>query len=68
MHILGHCPWLPGYIGMQTVLLTLTMAGLFPDKPHIPNRITSFLGEPLLFIFLLTFYYGNLQMYKIKTS
>ena len=29
-------PWLPGYIDvMQTVLIILTMAGLFPDRLHI---------------------------------
>ena len=31
MHIPVHSPWLPGYINvMQTVLIMLTMAGLFP--------------------------------------
>ena len=30
-----HSPWLLGYINvMQTVLVILTMAGLFPDRPH----------------------------------
>ena len=29
-------PWLPSYIdGTQTVLLMLTMAGLFPDRPRV---------------------------------
>ena len=29
-------PWLPGYIDIaQTVLVPLTMTGLFPDRPHI---------------------------------
>ena len=29
-----HSPWLPGYISVaQIVLVTLTMAGLFPDRP-----------------------------------
>ena len=28
----AHCPWLPGYNGVvQTVLITLTTAGLFPE-------------------------------------
>ena len=36
MRIPVHSPWLPGYIdAMQTVLVMLTMAGLFPDRPHI---------------------------------
>ena len=31
-----HSPWLPGYIDvMQTILITLTMAGLFLDTPRI---------------------------------
>ena len=30
-----HSPWLPGYIDVaQTVLIILTMAGLFLDRPH----------------------------------
>ena len=40
-----HSPWLPGYIDVtQTVLIILTMAGLFPDRHHIltlwPNNST----------------------------
>ena len=36
MHIPVHPPWLPGYIGaLQTVLIMLTMVGLFPKRPHI---------------------------------
>ena len=36
MRIPVHCHWLPGYIGvMQTILIILSMAGLFPDRPHI---------------------------------
>ena len=31
-----HSPWLPGYMGVtQTIFIILTMAGLYPDKPHI---------------------------------
>ena len=31
-----HSPWLPGHIDVvQTVLIILTMAGLFLDRPHI---------------------------------
>ena len=36
MHIPVHSPWLPGYNHvMQTILVTLKMAGLFLDRPHI---------------------------------
>ena len=31
-----HYPWLPGYVDVvQTILVILTMAGLFPDRPHV---------------------------------
>ena len=34
MHIPSHSPWLPRYINVvQTILVILTMAGLFLDKP-----------------------------------
>ena len=33
-----HSPWLPGYIDvMHTILIILTLAGLSPDRPHIPR-------------------------------
>ena len=36
MHIPVHSPWLPGYINVaQTILIISTMAGPFPDRPHI---------------------------------
>ena len=36
MRIPIHFPWLPGYIDVsQTVLVILTMAGLFSDRPRI---------------------------------
>ena len=36
MHIPVHSPCLPGYIHVtQTILVKLTMAGLFLDRPHI---------------------------------
>ena len=36
MHILVHSPWLPGYINvLQTILIILTMAALFPDILHL---------------------------------
>ena len=35
MRVPIHSPWLPGYIDvMQTILIILTMAGLFLDRPH----------------------------------
>ena len=43
-----HSPWLPGYTDVQTVLVILTMAGLFLDRSHITcpdvyeNRFTSY--------------------------
>ena len=40
MWILVHSPWLPGYIdATETILVILTMSGLFPDGPHICNCI-----------------------------
>ena len=40
MHIPVHSPWLPGYMNVvQTVLIILTMAQLFLDRPHIPSQI-----------------------------
>ena len=48
MRILVHSPWLTGYIDVvQTILIILTMAGLFLDRP----RIVQFLQ------FLSTKYY-----------
>ena len=30
-----HSPWCPGYLdAVQTILIILTVAGLFPDKTH----------------------------------
>ena len=35
-----HSPWLPGYRGFaQTILVILTMAGLFPDRPHVSPHL-----------------------------
>ena len=35
-----HSSWLPGYMDVtQTILIVLTMAGLFPDRPHLCIRI-----------------------------
>ena len=42
-HMPVHSPWLPGYIDVaQTVLVTLTMAGLCLDIPHMCDRIRVF--------------------------
>ena len=44
-----HFPWLPGYIDVViTILIILTMAGLFPDKCHI-----SILWEMVSFQYLI---------------
>ena len=38
LHISLHSPWLPGHINvMQTVLIMLTMAGLFTDRPRMSS-------------------------------
>ena len=38
MHIPVRSPWLPGHINvMQTILVILVMAGLFPDRPCVPS-------------------------------
>ena len=34
-----HSPWLPGYTAVQTVLVIVTMAVLFLNRPHIWNKI-----------------------------
>ena len=34
-HIPVHSPWLPGYMEAVTILVVLTMAGFFPDRPPI---------------------------------
>ena len=43
MRIPVHSPWLPGYIEVtQTILIILTMARLFPDRPRIcTNRMSA---------------------------
>ena len=47
MHVPVHSPWHPGYIDVaQTVLVILTVAGLFPDRP---SYITF---APFLLIYL----------------
>ena len=35
LHIPVHCPWLPGYMDVtQTILVLLTMAGIFSNSPR----------------------------------
>ena len=42
MLVLVHSPWLPGDIDVvQTILVILTMAGLFLDRPHILVSVPS---------------------------
>ena len=44
MHSPVYSPWLPGYIDVaQTILITLTMVGLFPDRPHTYLQLSSVL-------------------------
>ena len=39
MRIPVHSPWLPGYTEVeQTVLVILTLAGLFPDRLHTSEK------------------------------
>ena len=41
MCIPAHSPWLPGYIDVaQTVLVILTMAAFFPDRPRILHLVS----------------------------
>ena len=47
MHIPVHSPWLPGYIDVaQTILIILTIAVLFPDRPCIYQNKTFTLPGP----------------------
>ena len=56
MYIPVHPPWLPGYIDvMQTILIILTMAGLFPDRPHIYLYILYIYVHILIYILSLKF-------------
>ena len=42
-----HSPWLPGYIDVtQTVLVILTIAGLFPDRPHMWRNLLPWESFP----------------------
>ena len=55
IHIPVHSPWLPGYTNVtQAVLLILTMARLFLDRPHI------------LFSHTYEYSFSILQCFKIK--
>ena len=50
-----HSPWLPGYIDVvQTILVILTMAGLFLDRPlthYLTSFLTKTMGEYFITIF-----------------
>ena len=42
MRIPDHSPWLPGHTDVtQTVLIILTTAGFFPDRPHICVKMAA---------------------------
>ena len=48
-----HSPWLPGYIGfMQIILIILTMAGLFLDRPHINMHICNMYKYIYIYIYI----------------
>ena len=52
-----HSPWLPGDTDVgQTILVILTMAGLFPDRPHTQNSFSPiYLNEYFNIYCLITF-------------
>ena len=51
-HISVHSPWLPGYLDVaQTVLIILTMVGLFPDRPCIIIFCPAFRNVWVIMIF-----------------
>ena len=56
-----HSPWLPGYSDVTlNILIILTMAGLFLDKPHIP------VGSVLFYYFnfvILHLFFKNINEY-----
>ena len=50
MHIPVHSPWLPDYIEVAlTILVILTMVGLFLDRPHILQMLLSSLSPHFCF-------------------
>ena len=54
MRIPVHSPWLPGYIDVtQTILVMLTMVGLFPKRPGIPG---SGIAEPYGIVYVCVQY------------
>ena len=65
MHIPVHSPWMPGYTSVvQIVLLILTTAGLFPDRPHITfwaGHITRFSRT----IWIITFDSMFVLLYRV---
>ena len=43
VHIPVHSPWLPGYIDVvQTVLVILIVAGLFPDRTRVLDPLSHY--------------------------
>ena len=53
MRIPVHFPWLPGYIDVaQTVLIILTMAGLFLDRPHSYHMCQQFYSDYWKYMFI----------------
>ena len=58
MHIPVHSPWLPGYINVaQTILIILTTAGFFPDRPcRIPRSGIAGSHDSCVLNFLVNFH------------
>ena len=66
MHIPVHSPWLPGYINVaQTLLVILTMAGLFPDRPCSDKSLTHLTPHTVITILLTIFPMKILQIFSV---
>ena len=65
-----HSRWLPGYIDVvQTILVTLTMAGLFPDRPHIlcfKIQFCMFLTYTCGIILWFAFLCGEIRLWNLS--
>ena len=71
MRITVHSPWLPGYIDVaQTVLVTLTMAGLFLDRSRMPkNHQTFSLNTPTDFkVSIMRITFTNKKTYFLENN
>ena len=56
-----HSPWLPGYMDVvQIILVTVTMAGLFPDRPHVFIKNWQILFPQWLYYFSFQTMYKKL--------